>query len=273
MNCKEIYETGLLYHHYANTAYPLTPHSFMAYRIGDPGEIPSFLCAEWQKADSLSLYVHVPFCKARCKFCEYVVLENPSDEAENEYVDLLLQEMRMYAEVLKGKKIVGYDLGGGTPTKLSVENLTRITEAVRTLFDLAEGVVFSVETTPVIAANEPEKIRALYELGYRRISMGVQTVSERLLSELGREGSASVYERAVANIRAAGFQSFNIDLMFGFLYQTDADFRSTLRYAIGLAPEHITLYRNRYKGTKLEQRQAVCRSTRRYISTGWHTIC
>jgi oxygen-independent coproporphyrinogen-3 oxidase len=82
--------------------------------------------------------------------------------------------------------------------------------------------------------------------------MGVQTVSERLLAELGREGSASVYERAVANIRAAGFQSFNIDLMFGFLYQTDADFRNTLRYAAGLNPEHITLYRNRYKGTKLE---------------------
>ncbi len=252
MDCREIYETGLLYHHYANTAYPLTPHSFMAYRIGDPGEIPGFLKAEWEKTDRLSLYIHVPFCKARCKFCEYVVLENPSEDAENEYVELLLQEMRMYAEILRGKKIVGYDLGGGTPTRLSVENLTRITEAVRTLFDLEEGVVFSVETTPVIAANEPEKIRALYELGYRRISMGVQTVSERLLAELGREGSASVYERAVANIRAAGFQSFNIDLMFGFLYQTDADFRNTLRYAAGLNPEHITLYRNRYKGTKLE---------------------
>ena len=252
MNCQEVYETGLLYHHYANTAYPLTPHSFMQYRLNDPDEIRDFVTEEWKKADALSLYIHIPFCKQRCKFCEYVVLEHTDESCEDAYVDLLLKEMQMYAEILKGKRIVGYDLGGGTPAKLSVRNLTRITNALRELFQIEDGVVFSVETTPVIAAQEPEKIQALYDLGYRRISMGVQTVSERLLSELGREGSASIYEKAVENIRKAGFTSFNIDLMYGFLYQTDADFRNTLRYAVGLNPEHITLYRNRYKGTKIE---------------------
>ena len=252
MNCREVYETGLLYHHYANTAYPLTPHSFMQYRLNDPDEIRGFVTAEWEKAEELSLYIHIPFCKQRCKFCEYVVLEHTDEACEDVYVELLLQEMRMYADILKGKRIVGYDLGGGTPAKLSVRNLRRITDAVREWFSIEAGVVFSVETTPVIAAQEPEKMQALYDMGYRRISMGVQTVSERLLSELGREGSASVYERAVENIRKAGFTSFNIDLMYGFLYQTDADFCNTLRYAVGLAPEHITLYRNRYKGTKIE---------------------
>lgn len=252
MNCREVFETGLLYHHYANTAYPLTPHSFMQYRINDRDEIYDFVVGEWQKADALSLYIHVPFCKQRCKFCEYVVLEHTDEEIEDEYVELLLKEMQMYAEILKGKKIVGYDLGGGTPTKLSVRNLARITEAVRSLFQIEPGTVFSVETTPMIAANEPGKIKALYDLGYRRISMGVQTVSEKLLNALGREGSASVYEKAVENIRKAGFESFNLDLMYGFLYQTDTDFTNTLRYAVGLKPEHITLYRNRYKGTKIE---------------------
>ena len=252
MNCNEIYETGLLYHHYANTAYPLTPQSFMQYRINDRDKIYDFVCNEWQKTDELSLYIHIPFCKQRCRFCEYVVLEHTDEDCENEYVELLLKEMKMYSEILRGKKIVGYDLGGGTPSKLSVRNLERITNAVNELFDIQEGVVFSVETTPLIAANEPEKIKALYDLGYRRISMGVQTVSEKLLSELGREGSASIYERAVENIRKAGFTSFNIDLMYGFLYQTDTDFRNTIRYAVELAPEHITLYRNRYKGTKIE---------------------
>ena len=252
MTCQEVYETGLLYHHYANTAYPLTPHSFMQYRLNDPDEICDFVTAEWKKADALSLYIHIPFCKARCKFCEYVVLEHTDESCEDAYVELLLKEMRMYAEILKGKRIVGYDLGGGTPAKLSVRNLKRITDAVREWFCIEEGVVFSVETTPVIAAQEPEKMQALYDMGYRRISMGVQTVSERLLSELGREGSASVYEKAAENIRKAGFTSFNIDLMYGFLYQSDADFRNTLRYAVGLHPEHITLYRNRYKGTKIE---------------------
>ncbi len=252
MDCREIYETGLLYHHYANTAYPLTPQSFMQYRINDSDKIYDFVADEWKKTDELSIYIHVPFCKQRCKFCEYVVLENTDEECENEYVELLLKEMKMYSQILKGKKIVGYDLGGGTPSKLSYENLKRITDAVREMFDMADGVVYSVETTPVIAAKEPEKIQQLYDLGYRRISMGIQTVSEKLLSELGREGSASVYEKAVENIRKAGFTSFNIDLMYGFLYQTDTDFANTIRYAVGLGPDHITLYRNRYKGTKIE---------------------
>lgn len=252
MNCNEIYETGLLYHHYANTAYPLTPHSFMEYKLTDENEIKSFLSEQWKKVDELCLYAHVPFCKSRCKFCEYTVLENTDEDIESEYTELLLKEMKMYSELLRGKRIAGFDLGGGTPAKLSASNLTRITKAVRELFDIEDGVVFSVETTPAIAADEPEKMKLLYDLGYRRISMGVQAVSEKLLAELGREGSASVYEKAVKNIRAAGFERFNIDLMYGFLHQTDVDFRNTLKYAVGLAPDYITLYRNRYKGTKLE---------------------
>lgn len=252
MNCEKVYETGLLYHHYANTAYPLTPASFMQYKLTDEAEIHAFVEDEWKKADELSLYIHVPFCKSRCKFCEYVVLENTGDDLESEYVDLLLKEMAMYAKILKGKKIVGYDLGGGTPTKLSIRNLQRITDAVNTLFEIVPGTVYSIETTPLIAANEPDKIKAVFEMGYRRISMGVQTVSARLLSELGRDGDKSIYEKAVANIREAGYKRFNIDLMYGFLHQTDTDFDNTLRYAVGLNPEYITLYRNRYKGTKIE---------------------
>ena len=126
-----------------------------------------------------------------------------------------------------------------------MENLKRITDAVNTLFNVDADVIYSIETTPLIAANEPEKIKAVYDMGYKRISMGVQTVSEKLLSELGRDGSKSIYERAVENIRKAGFQRFNIDLMYGFLYQNDVDFDNTLNYAIKLNPEYITLYRNR----------------------------
>ena len=252
MTCEEIYDTGLLYHHYANTAYPLTPTSFMQYKLTDQKEIYDFVCEEWNNVEELSIYIHVPFCKTRCKFCEYVVLENPSEEVENEYVELLLKEMEMYSKILKGKRIVGYDLGGGTPTKLSVENLRRITDAVYNLFDIQENVVFSIETTPLIAMEAPEKIKAVYDMGYHRISMGVQTVSEKLLSELGRDGSKSIYEKAVLNIREAGYKNFNIDLMYGFLNQSERDFDNTLHYAIGLNPDYITLYRNRYKGTKIE---------------------
>lgn len=252
MNPAKIFETGLLYHHYANTAYPLTPGSFREYRINDPAEIPAFLRQQWTAVDRLSLYLHIPFCQVRCRFCEYAVLEGEDALHEDEYVALLCREMEMYAPLLAGRKFVGYDLGGGTPTKLSVGNLRLLTDEARRLFAFEDGVVFSIETTPVIAAREPEKIRAVRELGYGRISMGIQTVSEQLLNDLGREGTTHIYEQAAANIRAAGFERFNVDLMYGFLNQSDEDFGNTLRYAMGLGPDYITLYRNRYKGTKLE---------------------
>ena len=82
--------------------------------------------------------------------------------------------------------------------------------------------------------------------------MGFQTVSPALLESLGREGSKSIYEKAVENIRKAGFDRLNIDLMYGFLNQSDEDFANTIKYTIAQGPEFITLYRNRYKGTKLE---------------------
>lgn len=252
MNPKIIYEKGLLFHHYSNTAYPLTPSSFMKYKIRDENQISKFIEEELNKFDELSLYIHIPFCKQRCRFCEYVVLENTDDETEDLYVSLLLKEIEMYSKLLNGKKIVGYDMGGGTPSKLSEKNLMVITETLRNSFDFSKDTVFSIETTPLIAMQEPQKISAIFDMGYRRISMGVQTVSEKLLNELGREGTTAIYEKAVVSIRKAGFTQLNIDLMYGFLHQTDEDFETTLRYAIELNPEYITLYRNRYKGTKIE---------------------
>jgi oxygen-independent coproporphyrinogen-3 oxidase len=253
MDPKQIYDRGIEYHHYANTAYPLTPGSFRSFRLGDPASTPRFLEAEWAKADEVSLYVHVPFCQTRCRFCEYAVLSGDDALADEAYLELLAREMALYAPFLRGKRIVGLDVGGGTPAKLSVDQLARIVRDLRASFDIPASVTWSIETTPAIAARDPEKMAAIRRMGFGRISMGIQTVSEKLLNELGREGTSHLYERAAANVRAAGFDRFNIDLMYGFLHQADEEFQGTVRYAAGLAPDYVTLYRNRYKGTSLEK--------------------
>ncbi|MBQ4329246.1 MAG: NUDIX domain-containing protein [Lentisphaeria bacterium] len=249
---EKVYETGLLYHHYANTAYPLTPGSFMDYKVRGNSAIRELLVRDWKKITDYSLYLHIPFCRSRCKFCEYTVLENAGEAVENEYVDLLIREMQLYSALAAEKKVTGFDIGGGTPLKLSAENIAKIVGEAEKLFRIGDGVVRSIETTPVIAANEPEKLRIVRELGFQRISMGIQTVSPHLLEELGREGEKHIYEKAVNNIRKAGFDTFNIDLMYGFLNQSDKELENTVLYAIALKPTQITLYRNRYKGTRLE---------------------
>lgn len=252
MNCQEIFERGIKFHHYCNTAYPLRPTSLKQYELEDTDEIYKVVKENIESLEEICLYVHIPFCQARCKFCEYVVLnEKPSEEIQNKYVSYLLKEIEMYRKIIKEKPVVGFDLGGGTPSFISIENLRLITDSINK-FNLKDNIYLSIETTPVIAANDFEKIKAIKELGYNRISMGFQTVSEKLLESLGREGSTSIYEKAVKNIRQAGFDRLNIDLMYGFLNQSDEDFANTIKYTIALNPEFITLYRNRYKGTSLE---------------------
>lgn len=251
VDCREVFDRGIKFHHYCNTAYPLRPNSLAQYEVHEPEDILNVVRRNIEAQEELCLYVHVPFCQSRCKFCEYVVLDQPETGDADRYVDYLLKEIELYRQMIREKPIAGYDLGGGTPSYLSVENLTRITDAIKR-FNLNDGIYMSVETTPVIAAKDVEKIRAIRDMGYNRISMGFQTVSEKLLASLGREGSKSIYEQAVENVRKAGFDRLNIDLMYGFLNQSDEDFANTIKYTIALEPEFITLYRNRYKGTKLE---------------------
>ncbi len=111
---EELYEKGIKMHHITNTAYPLTPGSFMRYKVTDAREIQKLLKQDIDKLTALSLYVHVPFCQSRCKFCEYAVVSGDDFEKKEEYVEALLKELDMYKEIIGDKKILGFDMGGGT---------------------------------------------------------------------------------------------------------------------------------------------------------------
>lgn len=247
----DIFFTALSFHHYANTAYPLTPCSLHQYEVNDYGKQLDLVTNNINAQKKLCLYVHVPFCAHRCKFCEYVVLNQATNTDQDMYINALIKEIALYKDIIRDIEIAGYDLGGGTPTYLSCKNIAHITEKIKE-FNIKPGTSFSIETTPVIAANDIDKLKFIRELGYDRISMGFQTVNAKLLSLLERDGSEHIYNKAVENVRNAGFKRLNIDLMYGFAAQSNDDFRSTVKFAISKNPEYITLYRNRYKGTKIE---------------------
>ncbi len=251
----EVFNAGLQNHAIANTAYPIGHLTTMRpYRI-PRSEVQSFAPLAWEGIERLGLYVHIPFCEKRCGFCEYTVLD-PASNAENEdlYFDLLLREFDLYRQTFgtQSKTLIGFDIGGGTPSAAKTENIARVVEAARESFTLPESAAISIETTPKIAAEQPEKMSAYYEMGIRRISMGVQTINPRLLEAVERTATSITYnQEAVENIRLAGFQRFNIDIMYGFANQSLKSLAATLQHVIDLNPEYITLYRTRYKGTRL----------------------
>lgn len=248
----DLFAKGMSLHAITNTAYPLTPTSLKQYVIRDEDQITDFLKKEYDKIDTLSLYVHVPFCKSRCKFCEYVVTSGAENELKDEYTHAVLKEIDLYKNLFDAdKRIVGFDIGGGTPTELELKHLEQITEKVSTSFHLDESLCWSIETTPYNAIKKADELKGILDLGFKRISMGVQTVNADLLKKMEREGGIRIYKDAVHNIRKAGFERFNIDLMYGFKEQSIDDFISTVNYTISLNPEYVTLYEMRYKLTRI----------------------
>jgi oxygen-independent coproporphyrinogen-3 oxidase len=251
----DVFAAGLALHHIANTAYPIAHITTMRpYRLPH-SQVQAAAPLAWQGVDRLGLYVHIPFCEARCGFCEYTVVD-PAANADSEdlYFDLLHREFELYRQALdtSTKTLIGFDIGGGTPSVAKTANIARVVADARRCFHLPESVAISIETTPKIAAQQPEKIQAYYHLGIRRISMGVQTINARLLQEAGRTATSVAYNwRAAEHIRLAGFDRFNVDVMYGFARQSLASLEATLQHVISLQPEYITLYRTRYKGTRL----------------------
>jgi oxygen-independent coproporphyrinogen-3 oxidase len=254
-----VFAAGLRHHHIANTAYPIHHATTMRpYRV-PRDRVEAVALAAWEDAATLGLYVHVPFCQARCKYCEYAVVDRAEHPLEAAYFSALRREFAFYRERLgsRRKTLIGFDIGGGTPAWARTEHIRQVVEAARESFAFRPGMVISIETTPVIADRDPGKIAALREMGIERISMGVQTTQLRLARSLGREyDGPTMLERAVRNIRQAGFARFNIDLMYGFADQSPAGWRRTVEQTIALGPEYITLYRMRYKGTAIQEQAA-----------------
>jgi len=266
-SAKDVFEAGVRHHHTANTAYPIAHQiTTMPYRVRrtpSQNEMKEVLVSAYGHLDEMMLYVHVPFCAQRCQFCKYTVVDpknGKQDTVQDRYFDALLNEFELYDELLdtNSKKLAGFDIGGGTPSMASIANIARVMDKAHQCFDIElKNMNISIETTPKIAAHDPDKIKAYFDMGIRRISMGVQTTDFALSEKLGRH-DIDYIRKARDNIRGAGFESFNVDLMYGFPLRDGANdkWADTVESTINIIqPDHITLYRMRYKGTKMAHLQ------------------
>ena len=251
---REVFEAGLRNHHIANTAYPIAhQQTFKPYRVGR-SEHADLVERGFEGFTDMCLYVHVPFCETRCSFCEYTVVGKDDAQRTRDYVDALVTELELYERHigLSERVFHGLDIGGGTPSFLEAREIARILEAVHRRCTFSEGADISIETTPKLAAARPGRIARYRALGIDRISMGVQVIQPDLLKVLNRaENGVEHHYRAVEAIRDAGFERLNLDLMYGFANQSLSSWQATLEHAIALAPEYITLYRMRYKLTRI----------------------
>lgn len=215
------------------------PHK-TAYRPFNP---PIPLTEVWQEEtkDALFLYFHIPFCEMRCGFCNLFTTSNPPDTMEAEYLTAFERQAHRVRPALGDCQFARMALGGGTPTYLSAQSLSRLLDLSEELFgaNLAQ-IPISVETSPQTAT--PDKLSLLRARGVDRISIGVQSFREEETVLVGRAQKRAEVETALTNIRNTGFPTLNIDLIYGLPGQTVETWEESLQAALHYRPEEIYLY-------------------------------
>jgi len=191
---------------------------------------------------SLALYVHIPFCQAKCPYCDfnsYAGLE----ALMAPYVDALIAEMALWREPTRDARLTTVFFGGGTPSFLPLAETERILAALRRSFRLEPGAEITVEANP--GSADSARLAGLRRLGFDRLSLGVQSFQDNELSAsggLGRIHSATEAREAYRAARRAGFENVNLDLIYGLPGQPLEAWQRTLAEAIDLRPEHLSLY-------------------------------
>jgi len=182
-----------------------------------------------------SLYIHVPFCAQKCEYCAFYS-EASSGDLVNRYVAALVRELELVAEELKPKTIF---FGGGTPSLLNLRQWDTILQAMERL-NLLGAEEFTIESNP--ATVSADKCKLLRDFGVNRVSMGVQSLDEKLLDRLGRIHSRAMVFKSFDLLRRAGFENVNLDLMFAIPTQTMDIWRDTLNEAMAMQSEHLSSY-------------------------------
>ncbi|MCC8188838.1 MAG: radical SAM family heme chaperone HemW [Bacteroides sp.] len=194
------------------------------------------------------IYIHVPFCKTRCIYCDFY--SSTHEEKKEEYVAALSDELTTRSGYLPGKEIGTIYLGGGTPSQLSARELERILDVIYRNYQVSGDAEITLEANPDDLS--PSYLQALRGLPVNRLSIGIQTFDDTLLRKLHRRHSATQAIEALYNCREYGFGNISIDLMYGLPGQDLTIWQQDLRQALLLRPEHLSAYYLTYEeGTPL----------------------
>ncbi len=216
----------------------------------------------FSKGKPTGIYIHIPFCTKSCSYCHYTKKEFGSINEIDEYIAAIKIEMGKWRNSIEThfrKDIKTIFVGGGTPTILSNIQIVALTDAINTIFEISKSNnldEYTWEASPeTIIGEHRSKLKTLLDSGVNRLSIGVQAFDDRLIGICERSHSKSQAIMAFEEARTVGFLNINIDLIFGLPEQSVLDWRTTIREAIILAPESITIHQLRIKqGTRMYDR-------------------
>lgn len=200
----------------------------------------------------LGLYVHIPFCKAKCLYCDFNSYAGMSD-LHDRYTKALCKEIQSTNISYEVDSIY---IGGGTPTAILNKNLLAVIQSLKENFVLSEDCEITVECNP--ATIDKEGLDSLYHAGVNRLSIGLQSANQKELTRLGRIHTLEDFAHCMESARFAGFQNISLDLMYGLPEQKLSDWARSLEVAVSFSPEHISCYALKLEeGTPLYEAKTV----------------
>ena len=187
----------------------------------------------------MALYIHIPFCRTKCPYCDFNTYQG-IESLTSSFLEALTSELRLWGRVLDHPRVNTIFLGGGTPSYLPPGSIKRILEEAQSAFQVQVDAEVTAESNPDDLA--PETCDSLLEEGVNRLSIGVQSLDNGLLTMLGRRHDAQQAIDAFVRAQRAGFSNINLDLMYGLPQQTLAHWEDTMAQLLSLNPAHISLY-------------------------------
>lgn len=223
------------------TSYPTVP--FWESDVFDPTVWVSRLKTTYSEAKDagISLYIHLPFCESLCTYCGCNTRITKNHTVETPYIDYVLKEWELYKAAIDDDIIINeIHLGGGTPTFFGAANLRRLILGLLAGASVKEGASFSFEAHP--ANTTKEHLQVLYNLGFRRLSLGIQDFDPHVQYIINRQQTVGDVQRVMVEAREIGYTSINFDLIYGLPLQTPTTVRDTIEKALCLAPDRISFY-------------------------------
>ncbi len=198
------------------------------------------LFSNLKKKTPLGIYIHIPFCRSKCQYCDFYSLTAKDDKLIDNYLNALCEHIRESGELAPAYRVDTIYFGGGTPSFFGVDGLATILTAIRRSFDVDSGAEITFEANPDSISDK--LLGRLKAEGFNRVSLGVQCDDDELLKKLGRPHDFAQAVSAAQRIRKAGFKNLSIDLMYGLPGQTLRQWRDTLERALTMNPEHVSCY-------------------------------
>ncbi|MBI4668402.1 MAG: radical SAM family heme chaperone HemW [Elusimicrobia bacterium] len=185
----------------------------------------------------VGLYLHIPFCLRRCGYCAFISSTGNGRKIFERYTDSLATEMESWQGKVRAKSVF---FGGGTPTILPIDLLDRLVKAVRESFNPMLEAEWTIEGHP--STLDDGKLACLVKLGFNRLSLGIESFNPETLKRLNRGYDPDHAGRIVSQARKAGFRNINFDIVLGWPWETDGQYQNSIKAAMELAPEHLSVY-------------------------------